>query len=58
MVHTTVACSREAEPAGTAVAARMMEAAAALAAEATAAAADAHARERKAPFCRTLKLTR
>ena len=40
MVHTTVACSREAERAGTAVAAGMIEAAAALAAEATAAAAE------------------
>ena len=49
--------SREAERAGTAVGAGMMEAAAALAAEATAAAADAHW-ERKAPFYRTLKLTR
>ena len=49
MVHTTVACSREAERAGT-VAAGMMEAAAAFAAEATAAAEDSRAR--KAPFCR------
>ena len=57
MVHSWPR-SRKPERAGTAVAAGMMEKAAALAAEATAAAAEAHSRERKAPFCRILKLTR